>query len=785
MVKTDHEPQGKSLLEQNREKAVAHLGAYLQAVPEGRLRRHQMPFIDKLHKSFVSGETAGYIVLPTGGGKTVVAAELIQTLGLNTIVVSPTGEILDKTGKTIEKFAPGVEVTNFDGRFKSVAGKVINTTQPSLETLAEIPAIAEGVELVIVDELHHGTLGKERHKVWRKFPNALLLGLTATPDDSQLDELERRGLVDRSERWRRMFTNRIHEMSREEAQDQGALVPVDIHLVTTNSVVGNVQVKNGEYDEREIDRLLNTEARNLQIIALLAGIDTIPPTVRLSPEKRAELESLHEKIRGKRTAIFGLNINHVEGLAKRLRDMGLIAAAVHGKMPRERQSTILEAHANGELPIVLGVDILSLGWDSPPTEVGIFARPRRKDSAVIQEVGRLLRTSEETGKERAIAIQLVDAFEDMDDRPVLIPEVMDPDYILHGGKSLAGKKSKLTDTEEKESIITVSGIDMEIVDALIEQRQTRKRIEASSSLDELNNILDDVITIVRQEEPSVLEFYRTLAGSLPSRLSSDVQKMIVDGIQNTDFDPGRRSELRKMGQKAFILLNLKSIFSAIDPYFSQNETLNEEILQTALIQVLQRAETIDPDKVIGQIHGLLRSGDVTRVAAEESGIPLPWIKDKNSGEILKRIDNSLEEKREASVRHETSPEPLDGVEVDELSVQIAEETNYDKNRLREVVLYQNAKAFGENDQEDSDMTSEAAIRDSLERSVDTIFGELSEREATTIQMRYGFNPDYPEGATYDEVGRVFGLSRERIRQIESKALGKLKHPSRSKKLRAY
>ncbi|MBV9207476.1 MAG: RNA polymerase sigma factor RpoD [Actinobacteria bacterium] len=71
------------------------------------------------------------------------------------------------------------------------------------------------------------------------------------------------------------------------------------------------------------------------------------------------------------------------------------------------------------------------------------------------------------------------------------------------------------------------------------------------------------------------------------------------------------------------------------------------------------------------------------------------------------------------------------------------------------------------------------LQDQLERVLD----KLAEREQRIIQMRFGLTDGHPR--TLEEVGREFGVTRERIRQIESKTLAKLRHPSRAQMLREF
>jgi RNA polymerase primary sigma factor len=78
---------------------------------------------------------------------------------------------------------------------------------------------------------------------------------------------------------------------------------------------------------------------------------------------------------------------------------------------------------------------------------------------------------------------------------------------------------------------------------------------------------------------------------------------------------------------------------------------------------------------------------------------------------------------------------------------------------------------------------DVASRELLREQIKDVLGFLSEREREVLEMRFGLNDG--KDHTLEEVGRNFGVTRERIRQIEAKALRKLRHPSRSKTLRDY
>jgi RNA polymerase primary sigma factor len=77
----------------------------------------------------------------------------------------------------------------------------------------------------------------------------------------------------------------------------------------------------------------------------------------------------------------------------------------------------------------------------------------------------------------------------------------------------------------------------------------------------------------------------------------------------------------------------------------------------------------------------------------------------------------------------------------------------------------------------------SASNEMLKDKIENVLGTLTNREKEIVKLRYGIGNGYTY--TLEEVGRIFNVTRERVRQIEAKALRKLKHPSRSRKLRSF
>ena len=176
------------------------------------------------------------------------------------------------------------------------------------------------------------------------------------------------------------------------------------------------------------------------------------------------------------------------------------------------------------------------------------------------------------------------------------------------------------------------------------------------------------------------------------------------------------------------------------------------IRQAITRAIADQARTIRiPVHMVETINKLLR---VSRRLVQEYG------REPTSEEIGKHLEISADRVREIL---RISQEPVS------LATPIGEEED---SHLGDFIEDKNAPA-----------PSEQATYHLLREQVDEVLGTLSLRERRVLQLRFGLTDG--RSRTLEEVGKEFGVTRERIRQIEAKALRKLRHPTRSKKLRDF
>ncbi|MDF2668623.1 MAG: polymerase sigma factor RpoD [Paenibacillus sp.] len=176
------------------------------------------------------------------------------------------------------------------------------------------------------------------------------------------------------------------------------------------------------------------------------------------------------------------------------------------------------------------------------------------------------------------------------------------------------------------------------------------------------------------------------------------------------------------------------------------------IRQAITRAIADQARTIRiPVHMVETINKLIR---VSRQLLQELG------REPTPEEIAKEMDLSTEKVREIM---KIAQEPVS------LETPIGEE---DDSHLGDFIEDQEALA-----------PADAAAYELLKEQLEDVLDTLTEREENVLRLRFGL--DDGRTRTLEEVGKVFGVTRERIRQIEAKALRKLRHPSRSKRLKDF
>ena len=176
------------------------------------------------------------------------------------------------------------------------------------------------------------------------------------------------------------------------------------------------------------------------------------------------------------------------------------------------------------------------------------------------------------------------------------------------------------------------------------------------------------------------------------------------------------------------------------------------IRQAITRAIADQARTIRiPVHMVETINKLIR---VSRQLLQELG------RDPKPEEIVKEMDMSEEKVREIM---KIAQDPVS------LETPIGEEED---SHLGDFIPDEDALA-----------PAEAAAYSLLKDQIEEVLGSLNEREQKVLKLRFGLEDG--RARTLEEVGKEFDVTRERIRQIEAKALRKLRHPSRSKKLRDY
>jgi RNA polymerase primary sigma factor len=172
---------------------------------------------------------------------------------------------------------------------------------------------------------------------------------------------------------------------------------------------------------------------------------------------------------------------------------------------------------------------------------------------------------------------------------------------------------------------------------------------------------------------------------------------------------------------------------------------------------------------------------ITRAIADQSRtirIPVHMV------EHMNRVTRAKRQMHQELEREPTVEEIAERVQLDPSRVRELLRMSLDPLSLDSPVGEEDESNLGDFIEDVSvDSPADAATRMMLHDAVGEVLGELTEREQEIVRLRFGL--DGGRAKTLEEVGQEFGVTRERIRQIEAKTLAKLRHPQRSERLREF
>ena len=310
--------------------------------------------------------------MPTGTGKTRLFTSIIRDISVwglrrninyRILIIAHRSELIEQSSRSLDKYhiRHGILAgTMKDKRDLTQAIQVASIqtiTHPSNRCLLEDLQF----DFIIIDEAHHA-VANSYQKLWEYCPDSKKLGVTATPW-----RMNNSGFA-------KIFDTYIPSMSIKDFISKGWLATYQYYSIPTNSEI----IKSIE-SIREFD--IDGDYKNS---ALVEVFDTTMI--------RAQLYNSYAKnAYGKKGIIYSISREHSEHICAQYRSHNISIENIDSKTPSKTREDIIKSFKNGDIDIIVNVDIFSEGFDCPDIEFIQLARPTKSLVKYIQQVGRGLR----------------------------------------------------------------------------------------------------------------------------------------------------------------------------------------------------------------------------------------------------------------------------------------------------------------------------------------------------------------------------------------------------------
>lgn len=346
------------------------------------LRPHQIEAKAKIFDAWSKYDSV-MLQMPTGTGKTYLFTSLINDI-INTyklahkdikiLIVAHRTELLDQISATLNKF--GIAHGFIQGAREQYLWKrvQVGSIMSLLTDKNYYNVCRQKFDYIIVDEAHH-SLADTYIRLFGLFPNAKKLGVTATP-------------------WRLNHESFL-------SLYQYLIVSPQISWFINNNLLSDfdyVSIKQDSEVQKLVDRSEVVSTGDFSN----ADLDNTFNNQRI----RSKLyESYLQFVNGRKGIIYAINKCHAAKIAELYSSHGVKAMAIDCDTPRDVRQEMIAAFKNGEISVLVNVDIFTEGFDCPDVNFIQLARPTKSLSLYLQQVGRGLRIVE--GKEKTIILDNV------------------------------------------------------------------------------------------------------------------------------------------------------------------------------------------------------------------------------------------------------------------------------------------------------------------------------------------------------------------------------------------
>lgn len=347
------------------------------------LRDYQEDTLAAVDHQLTLGKSRQLIVIPTGGGKTVIFATGISRRrennpkGLPTLVLAHRDELISQAVEKLCDIDPELEFSI--GVVKGAKNQVDRpVVVASIQTLARerrLGQMPRQWQTIVIDEAHHAA-SDSYMKVLDYLHAELYLGVTATPDRTDKRRLDK------------VFPTVSMEVSIDQLIQRGYLVAPRGKRIGIEVDLGSVKQRGGDFQDGALGEAL--EAANAPTEILSAYLE--------HGENRKGL-------------IFCPTVSMAHHTADTLRAAGVRAEALDGGTHVTERRAILDRLRTGETRLVVNCGVLTEGFDEPSISLVIVARPTKSRSLYCQIIGRGLRLHPD--KEDCLVLDLAGASDEM------------------------------------------------------------------------------------------------------------------------------------------------------------------------------------------------------------------------------------------------------------------------------------------------------------------------------------------------------------------------------------